>query len=111
MKTLCLTGITTYSALENNVEISPIWLVTGVFMCIVLAIASPPVAGGSIACYTLIFSQLAIPASGLAIAVTIDVFFDFIATTIDNAVIQTQLLLQTNKTGNLDRAVLTAENA
>ena len=103
--------VTIYSALENNVEISPIWLITSVFMCIILSIASPPVAGGSIACYTLIFSQLAIPASGLAIAVTIDVFFDFIATTIDNAVIQTQLLLQTNKTGNLDRAVLTADNA
>ena len=98
--------IAIFFADRSNIEISTIWIINCALLSVVLAVATPPVAGGAIACYTLLFSQLGIPETSLALAVTVDVFFDFIATTVDNAIIQTQLILQTNNTDMLDREVL-----
>ncbi len=95
-----------FFAEQTNVKVSVIWIINCILLCVITSVATPPVAGGAIACYSILFNHLGIPASALALAVTIDVFFDFIATTVDNALIQTQLILQTNNTDMLDRKVL-----
>lgn len=56
-----------------GVKISPVWLITALIIAVVLAVATPPIPGGALACYTILLLQLEIPAQAIAIAVAINV--------------------------------------
>ena len=55
-----------------GVAVSPVWLATAFLIAIVLAVAAPPIPGGALTCYTILFVQLKIPmdASPISIART-----------------------------------------
>ncbi len=74
-----------------GVEISPIWLVTALALAVVLAVATPPIPGGALACYTILLLQLEIPAQAIAIAVAINVILDFFATAVDLFCLEAEL--------------------
>lgn len=63
-----------------SVGVSPSWLVIMVFSCVILSIATPPVPGGAIATYAVLFLQLGIPAEAVAITLTFDALIDIINT-------------------------------
>lgn len=44
-----------------GVTVSPVWLATAFLIAIVLAVAAPPIPGGALTCYTILFVQLKIP--------------------------------------------------
>ena len=82
-----------------GVAITPAWLLTALFICVMLAIACPPVPGSALTCYTLLFTQLGIPMEGVAIITALNVILEFIATSSDLFCLQMAL---TDLGGSLD---------
>ena len=85
------------------------WVVTGVLTAGLLAIAAPPVPGGSLTCYTVLLSQLGIPAEAIGLAVAGNVILDFFMTSCGISCLQSELMLASNKLGMLDRERLERE--
>ena len=67
----------------GSVQVSLSWIIVALLITAVSAIATPPIPGGAAATYTILFSQLGIPAGALAIAIAVDMIFDFILTSGD----------------------------
>ena len=65
---------------SSGTEVSAVWLVTAVFISVILSIASPPVPGGLTASFTILFTQLALPASDLAVILSLTSILDFVST-------------------------------
>lgn len=97
-----------YCASLYHVELSLISVAVAVLTSGMLAIASPPVPGALLACYSILFTQLGLPAEGLVVAMTLNVFFDFFATGVNVTLVPMALTVQARKLGMLDRAVLTS---
>ncbi len=66
-----------------GVAITPAWLLTALFICVMLAIAAPPVPGSTLTCYTLLFTQLGMPMEAVAIMTALNVILEFLATASD----------------------------
>lgn len=91
-----------YMAESYAVQCSPIWFLLAVFTSTVLAIAAPPIPGGTLTCYTILFAQLGLPQEALAVALALDVLFDFMATGVNMYALQMELLIQARKMGMLN---------
>ncbi len=97
---------TLYFSQIYHIEISLVWLLTAILVITIVSIALPPVPGGALACYTIVFTQLGIPQEALAVTMLLDVFFDFISTGCDTFFRQCELLLQADRIGMLDKSIL-----
>ena len=86
-----------------GIPMSASWLVTGVLTSGLLAIAAPPVPGGSLTCYTVLLTQLGIPAEAVGLAVAGNVILDFFMTSCGISCLQSELMLSADKLGMLDR--------
>ena len=76
-----------------GVSMSASWVVTGVLTAGLLAIAAPPVPGGSLTCYTVLLTQLGIPAEAVGLAVAGNVILDFFMTSCGLSCLQAELML------------------
>lgn len=85
------------------------WIVTGVLTVGLLAIAAPPVPGGSLTCYTVLLAQLGIPDEAIGLAVAGNVILDFFMTSCGISCLQSELMLSANRLGMLDRGRLEKE--
>ena len=85
------------------------WVVTGVLTAGLLAIAAPPVPGGSLTCYTVLLAQLGIPEGAVGLAVAGNVLLDFFMTSCGISCLQSELMLSAKKLGMLDRERLQKE--
>ena len=85
------------------------WIVTGVLTAGLLAIAAPPVPGGSLTCYTVLLAQLGIPDEAIGLAVAGNVILDFFMTSCGISCLQSELVLSANRLGMLDRGRLEKE--
>lgn len=86
-----------------GVAITPIWMFTVFIICVILAIAAPPVPGAALTCYTILFMQLGIPTEAIAVVIALNVILEFVATAVNLFCLQTELVelsgsLQTLKT-------------
>ena len=97
--------IAVYMASYYKIKVSLLWLLIAVLVCSFVAIATPPVPGGALAAYTIIFAQLGIPQSAVAIVISLDIIFDFIATAFDSSFLQLELIRQadSNKMLNYEK--------
>lgn len=77
------------------------WLVTAI-----LSMAVPPVSGGALVCMGVLFTQLGIPTSALALAATLNIFLDFVCTGTKIAMIELELTQQAGILGMIDYDVL-----
>ncbi|MCD7956388.1 MAG: dicarboxylate/amino acid:cation symporter [Lachnospiraceae bacterium] len=92
---------------ENyGVSITPVWLVMSVLVSVLVAIAAPPVPGGSVACYTVIFAQLGIPVEAVALAVAVNAVLEFPATAANLTCLQVEAAFVSSRLGMLDEEVL-----
>ena len=98
---ICIHAAETYA-----VQCSVAWFILAIFTATVLAIASPPIPGGTLTCYTIMFSQLGLPEEALVVALALDVLFDFLATGLNMFCLQLNLVIQAKKMGLLDKAIL-----
>ena len=55
-------------------------MVALVILSVLLAVAAPPVSGGILACFTILFVQLGIPAEQIALAIALSTIYDYLAT-------------------------------
>ena len=65
---------------SSGTEVSMAWYITAVVICIILSIAAPPVPGGMAASFTILFTQLTLPASDLGIILSLTSILDFVVT-------------------------------
>lgn len=68
------------AAESGGVEVSTVWIVTAVAICIILSAAAPPVPGGMTANFTILFTQLALPSADLAVILSLTSLLDFVVT-------------------------------
>ncbi len=92
-----------------SVPITPVWVVTMVIIVALLSMAAPPVPGGAITCYTVMFSQLSIPVEAVAIAVAVNSVIDFIMTANNLTCLQAVTVMSAGKLGMLDRKILASD--
>lgn len=88
-----------YFASAYNVNVSVSWIVTALIVTAVSAVATPPIPGGAAATYTILFLQLGIPSSALALVLAIDMIFDFLLTSGDMYMLLLELYRISEKTG------------
>ena len=89
-----------------SVDITPAWLVIAVFVSGILSIAVPPIAGGALSCFTILFTQLGIPMQGIALAIGLDMIIDYVVTACDIFCVQSELLLVASSMDMVDETVL-----
>lgn len=75
-----------------QVEMSPGWLASALLIAVVLAVAAPPVPGGALTCYTMLFTQLNVPNQAITIAITLNIIMDFVATAVNVLCLQAELV-------------------
>ena len=95
-----------YTAEVYGIECSLAWFVLAIFSAVVLAIASPPIPGGTLTCYTIMFIQLGLPEEALVVALALDVLLDFIATGMNMFTLQLELLVQAKGMGVVKEKIL-----
>lgn len=76
-----------------------------------LSTTFPPIPGGSLACYTILFAQLGIPAEALSLVIILDIITDFTSTGFNVVLRQCELVVSADKIGMLDKARLQAKKA
>lgn len=103
---LSFTIIPLFFAETYGISISPTWLILLFFSAGILGLATPPIPGGALTAYTVLFTQLGIPAEALAIALACDTLIDFISTGGDQYLIPFALINQAKKLGLVDTDVL-----
>ena len=90
---------------ENyGVSITPAWIVTMVIVTSLLSMAAPPIPGGALTCYTVMFTQLSIPM--VAIAVAINSIIDFIMTANNLTCLQVEAVMASGGLNMLDKETL-----
>lgn len=85
------------------------WVVTGVLLAGLLAMAAPPIPGGALSCYTVLLTQLGIPSQAIALAVAGNVILDFFMTSCGISCLQSELTLIANRLGMLNTEILKKE--
>lgn len=101
-------GISLSLAETQGIALSAGSILTTVITCALLSIAAPPISGASMSYYLIIFGQLGIASSNVAIALTLESVVDYIATSTNLVCLQSNIIWMADKTGMLDRSVLTA---
>lgn len=95
-----------YFAEAYSVDISISWLIIAVVIITIISVALPPIPGGALACYTIIFSQLGIPNEAISVMLILDIIFDFINTGFDIPYLQCELVRLSQKLDMLDLNII-----
>ena len=92
---------------ENyGIPITPVWLITMVIVVALLSIAVPPIPGGALTCFAVMFAQLSIPDDALALAVAISSVVSFINTACSLTCLLVEVTTVSGKLGMLDEECL-----
>ena len=89
-----------------GVSVSIPWFLVLIFTAAILSVATPPIPGGAMTAFTVLFLQLGIPVEALAIALACDALFDFVCTGFDQFTLPFVLLNQARKLGMVDEDIL-----
>lgn len=95
-----------YAIKIYGVDVSLITLIIAMVIATMLSIASPPVPGGLMACYAIMFAHFSIPNEALAVAMTLSVFMDFFETAANISVVPAIIAVSADRLGMVDRNVL-----
>ena len=98
--------IVLYFASVYHVQCTPAWLVLAVFVCVVVAVSTPPIPGGGAAAYAILFMQLGIPQDALAVALTLDIIGDFLITAFEMFGLQMALINISSRMNRIDKKIL-----
>lgn len=103
---LCFMTIALCMAEYYHVDITIMWLITAVLTTVLLAMATPPVPGGMLSVFTVMFAQLGIPGEAIALAVAVNSILDFVMTAVSLTCLQTEVTLTTGRLKMLDEKCL-----
>ena len=99
-----------FMASYYSITMSVAWVFTALLIAGLLAIAVPPVIGGGIVCYSILFLQLGIPLEALAIAVVLEIILDFISTALNMVAVPVDLVGVASKLDMIDKETLKRNN-
>lgn len=99
---VCFMTIALCMAEYYHVDITVMWLVTAVLTTALLAMATPPVPGGMLSVFTVMFVQLGIPGEAIALAVAVNSILDFVMTASSLTCLQAEVTLTTGRLKMLD---------
>lgn len=99
-------GISLSQAQNYGVAITPAWLMIAFVSSFILALATPPIMGGTFVVFSNLFMQLGIPAEAIGMAAMLSVLLDFIATAVNIFCLQGELIELGGKLKLLDRDAL-----
>ena len=85
-----------------GIPITPMFLFTSVLTTGLLSMALPPIPGGALSVFTIMYAQLGIPGEALALAVAGNAILDFFMTAAGVACLQVQVTLAAKSVGMLD---------
>jgi len=89
-----------------KIECNYVTLIIAVIVSSILAIASPPIPGGGLIVYTMLFTQFGIPLEGIAVISAIDLVTDFIITSTEMLCLFPGMVIAADKVGKLDVSIL-----
>lgn len=92
-----------------GVQITVMWMVTAVLTAGLLAMAAPPVPGGGLTIYTIMFAQLGIPGEAVAIAVALNSILDFVMTSSNLLCLQVEVTIASESLELLDKEKVAQE--
>ena len=98
-----------FFANQYGIDCSIGWICAAVFVSAVVAIAAPPVPGGSAVAFSALFIPMGIPAEALAIALALDIVADFFITAFQMGALQLSLVNISAKMGMVDVNILRKE--
>ena len=75
-------------------------------MAVVLQAAGPPLPGVDLLAYAAMFHTLGIPDAALTGAVAADILFGFVTASVDQAMLQLELVVEARRAGELNELVL-----
>lgn len=104
--TVSLIVYTLYAAQCFSVSISYMWLLAAIALVVALQAASPPVSGVDTLAYAAIFAKLGIPSDALIMAIVCDIIFLFLASAVNQAMLQMELLSEAKRLNLLNNEVL-----
>jgi len=96
-----------YMAKQYGVLMTPAWIVTMLVVTAIMSMAAPPIPGGALSCIMILFSQLGIPSSCMALCAAILPLMDYPSTACNICCLQQELLVCGKKLGmvkNTDEA-------
>ena len=85
-----------------GIPITPLLLFMSILTVGLLSMALPPIPGGALSVFTVMFAQLGIPSEALALAVAGNAILDFFMTAAGVACLQVQVALAAKSVGMLD---------
>ncbi len=89
-----------------GILITPLFLFMSILTVGLLSMALPPIPGGALSVFTVMFAQLGIPEEALALAVAVNAILDFFMTAAGVACLQVQVALAAESVGMLDEKKL-----
>ncbi len=89
-----------------DIPITPLFLFMSILTIGLLSMAVPPIPGGPLSVFTVMFAQLGIPGEAIALAVAINAILDFFMTAAGVACLQVQVTLAADSVGMLDEKKL-----
>ena len=95
-----------FFAAKYDVSCSTGWICVAVFISAVIAIATPPIPGGGAVAYSILFSQMGIPADALAVALALDIITDFLVTAFEMLVLPLSLINVSASLGMINGDIL-----
>ena len=99
-----------YAAIRSGIEITPVWIVTAIALSMILLVAGPPIPGINLLSYVVIMDQLGIGKEYVIAAMIFDILFNAFASAVNQMMLQLDMILQAERMGLLNHAVLAREN-
>lgn len=93
-------------AVIYGIPITLQWILVGFVTNILISFAMPPIPGGAMMGFTIVFAQLGIPMKVLGIALAVNVVTDFLGTSVNFSSWQLTLIDVADSLGMLDRETL-----
>ena len=82
------------------------WIAIAIFICSIIAIATPPIPGGGAIAYSVIFAQMGIPDDAMVVALAIDISLDFLLTAFEMFILPLTLINMSCSFGMINKDVL-----
>ena len=95
---------------NNGIAITPAWLILAYITVWLISFAVPPVAGGAIMGFTIVFTQLGIPMEAMGIAIALNAITDFPLTAMNVTGWQLTMIEVADSLGALDKETLHKNN-
>lgn len=89
-----------------DIAVTPLFLVMAFLTISLLSMAVPPIPGGGLSVFTVMFVQLGIPGEAIALAVAINAILDFFMTAAGLSCLQIQVVYAAHSVGMLDQEKL-----